>query len=675
MKKSRPPHCRAILAWTLAIGLCLALPAGATEDFTELSIEELANIEVTSVSRKPQKLSHAPSAIFVITSDDIRRSGVTNIPDALRMVPGIQVARISSSKWAITARGFNSQFANKLLVQMDGRTLYSPLFSGVFWEDQTTLLEDIDRIEVIRGPGASLWGANAVNGIINIITKTSDKTQGALATNRVGTLERSGGGARYGGEAGSKGHYRLYATYANRDESVSPEGEGSGDSWDTLQGGFRSDLTPTADMRLTFQGDVYSGRFNERTNLPSLSAPYTTLYENENDSKHMNLLSRVTRTLSTTSEFTFQAYYDRSEKEEIDLSWEGDLADLDFQHRFQPLSGHEVIWGFGYRYYSDTIEFSDNFTLASPSTTDHLISTFLQDEITLTPSLQLTLGTKLEHNDYTGTEIQPNARILWAPNAIHSTWFAVSRAVRTPNRSETQIRIRQAVVPPGTPVNPSPLPLEVLITGDEDFESEKLIALEAGYRLTPDPAFSLDLALFFNSYDDLSGYLTGEPVPDPGADPTRVTLETSINNGMEGHTWGLEVASNWAPRPNWRLQASGTLFQASYDTKSGYAGSFSDDTDDAAPKVQFSLRSGLDLSPKVTLDLWLRHMDDIQEGRVDAYTELDARLAWKPTKGVELSVTGQNLLHESHAEFAESLLWVAPTEVERSVHAQATLAF
>ncbi|VVS93290.1 TonB-dependent receptor plug domain-containing protein [Desulfoluna spongiiphila] len=675
MKRLPPLHRHALVAWALVIGFCLVLPAGAAEDLTELSIEELANIEVTSVSRKPQKLSHAPTAIFVITSDDIRRSGVTNIPDALRMVPGIQVARISSSKWAITARGFNSQFANKLLVQMDGRTLYSPLFSGVFWEDQTTLLEDIDRIEVIRGPGASLWGANAVNGIINIITKTSDKTQGALATNRVGTLERSGGGARYGAPAGSMGHYRLYATYANRDESVSPEGEGSGDSWDNLQGGFRSDLSPTPETRLTFQGDVYAGRFNEHTALPSLSAPYTTLYENENDSKHMNLLSRITRTLSATSELSFQAYYDRSEKEENQLAWDGDLADLDLQHRFEPFTGHEVIWGLGYRYYADTIEFSDNFSLTSPSTTDHLISAFLQDVISLSPSVQLTLGAKVEHNDYTGMEFQPNARLLWAPNAIHSTWFAVSRAVRTPNRSETQIRIRQGVIPPGAPQNPAPLPVEVIIAGDEDLESEKLIALEAGYRLTPDPLFSLDLALFFNAYDDLNGYLTADPVPDPGATPPRITSVTAINNGMEGHTWGLEVASNWAPRPHWRLQASGTLFQASYDTKSGYEGSFSDDTDDAAPKVQFSLRSGLDLSPKVTLDLWLRHMDDIQEGTVDAYTELDARLAWKPAKGVELSLTGQNLLHESHAEFAESLLWTSPTEVERSVHVQATLTF
>jgi len=665
----------ALFASTLIIGLCLTSPARAMNDLTELSIEELANIEVTSVSRKPQKLSQAPTAIFVITCDEIRRSGVTTIPDALRMVPGIQVARISSNKWALSARGFNSRYANKLLVQMDGRTLYSPLFSGVFWEDQATLMEDIDRIEVIRGPGASLWGANAVNGIINIITKKAKKTQGALATNRIGTLDRSSGSARYGAPAGSLGHYRLYATYANRKESVDTDGNGRGDSWENLQAGFRTDISPNPETTLTFQGDGYSGRANEDTYLPTLITPYTTLYENENDSRGMNLLSRVSHTLSATSEITFQLYYDHSKKEEAQLAWEGDLADLDLQHRFEPFSGHEVIWGLGYRYYTDTLDFSDNFTLAAPSTTDHLISAFLQDEITLSPFLQLTVGAKVEHNDYTQVEVQPNARLLWMPNATHNVWVAVSRAVRTPNRAETQVFIRDQVIPPKTVQNPTSLPVEIIIAGNEDFISEKLIALEAGYRLTPDTSFSLDLTIFHYFYDDLTGYLASPPMQDPTATPPRIAVVSTVNNGMEGRTWGMELASNWAPLPPWRIQASGTLFQASFSTQSGYEGNFTDDTNDSAPAFQLSLRSGFDLSPNVTLDLWLRHMDDAQESRVDAYTELDARIAWKPMKGLELSLAGQNLLHKNHAEFIETLLWVQPTEVERSVHAQATLSF
>ncbi len=655
--------------------LCLSSPLYGMEDLTEISIEELANIKVTSVSRKPQRLSHAPTAIFVITGDEIRRSGSTSIPEALRMVPGLQVARISSNKWAISSRGFNSRYANKLLVQMDGRTLYSPLFSGVFWELHDTLMADIDRIEVIRGPGASLWGANAVNGIINIITRAPKKTQGALATQSIGTWHRRNGGVRYGAPAGDMGHYRLYATYDNWDEAMDSQGDGRDDVWDTTQGGFRTDLSPNTDTRLTVQGDTYTGHIHEKTALPSLIAPYTTPYENENTIFGMNLLSRISHHLSATSEVTLQCYYDRSEKEEAQLSWQGDLVDLDFQHRFQPLDDHEVIWGTGYRYYADTLSMTENFTHESPETSNQLLSAFLQDEITLTPSLQLTLGTKIEHNDYTHVEIQPNARLLWAPNAIHSAWWALSRAVRTPNRSETQLRIQTAVLPPGTPENQTDLPVEILTQGNAHLDSETLTALEMGYRLTPEDSFSLDLTLFYYFYKDLMGYTPSPPRFDPEERPLRITQVHTLENAREGQSWGVEIVSNWKPMPLWRLQLSETLFQGHFSNKSEFAESISEDSDNAAPAHQLSLRSGLDLPRNLTLDLWIRHVAAIQEGRVPAYTELDTRIAWSPMKGLELSITGQNLLHKRHPEFIETLLWVHPTEVERSIHAQATLSF
>lgn len=645
------------------------------EDLTELSIEELANIEVTSVSRKPQKLSHAATAIFVITDDDIRRSGVTTIPDALRMVPGIQVARISSSKWAISSRGFNSRYANKLLVLLDGRTLYSPLFSGVFWESHDTLMEDIARIEVIRGPGASLWGANAVNGIINIITKEAQKTQGALSTQTIGSTDRTSGGVRYGAPAGSSGHYRLYATYDNREGSVDAEGRDMGDPWETIQAGFRTDLSPTPETRLTVQGDGYSGRIREETPIPTLAPPYATLYENENPTAGMNLLSRLSRSLSATSELSLQCYYDRSEKEEAQLSWTGELVDLDLQHRFQPIEGHEVIWGVGYRHYTDTINVTDAFAFDTSSTNDHLLSSFLQDEIALSPTLQLTLGTRVERNDYTQLEVQPNARLLWMPNATHSLWGAVSRAVRTPNRGETQVRIRNAVIPPGTPANPSTLPVELLIVGDENLDSEKLIAMETGYRFTPDDAFSLDLTLFHYLYDELTGYLPAPPTVDATAPLPSIRSVNTITNAMTARSWGAEVTANWQPIHHLRLQSAYTLFQSHFKARSGYETALSDDTDHSSPTHQISLRSGVDLPRQITVDLWLRYVDDIQEGLVAAYTELDTRIAWKPMKGLELSLTGQNLLHERHPEIIETLLWIQPTEVERSIHAQATLTF
>ena len=673
---SRLVNYPALLAFVI-LTVIRPLPSahGTMEDFTELSIEELANIEVTSVSRKPQKLSHAATAIFVITGDEIRRSGVTSIPEALRMAPGIQVARISSNKWAITSRGFNSRYANKLLVQMDGRTLYSPLFSGVFWESHDTLLEDIDRIEVIRGPGGSLWGSNAVNGIINIITKEADKTEGALATQSIGTSDRTRAGMRYGAPLGDAGHGRLYATFDNSTESLGTDGDGQGDDWSTLQSGFRTDLALQPQTQVTFQGDVYTGQLNERTPLPTFTPPYTALYENTNDTFGMNVLGRATHQFSTESDITLQCYYDRSEKEEAQQSWEGDLVDIDFQHRFHPATRHEVIWGAGYRYYADSLNTTEDFTLKDPSANDSLYSAFIQDEIDLSPSIQLTLGTKVEHNDYTEFEMLPNARVLWSPHTAHSFWLALSRAVRTPNRSETQLCIRNSVIPPGTPGNPTNLPMEMLIEGDEDIKSEELTSLEAGYRLTPEGSFSLDLTLFYYAYDDLIGYTPSPPKVNPTATPPRITQVSTMENAMEGQTWGLELASNWEPIPRWRLQTAYSFFRASISQKEGHETSVTDDTDNAAPAHQLSLRSGLDLPRNLFFDLWLRYVDDVQENAVPSYTELDLRFAWKPTPKVEVSIVGQNLLHESHPEFIETLLWVQPAEVERSVHVQATFSF
>ena len=676
MIPSRLVNYTALLAFVLFTVIRTLPPAhGAMEDFTELSIEELANIEVTSVSRKPQKLSHAATAIFVITGDEIRRSGVSSIPEALRMAPGIQVARISTNKWAITSRGFNSRYANKLLVQIDGRTLYSPLFSGVFWESHDTLLEDIDRIEVIRGPGGSLWGSNAVNGIINIITKEAKKTKGALATQSIGTADHTRAGMRYGAPLGNAGHGRLYATVDNHPESLGPDGDGQGDDWSTIQSGFRTDLSLHPRTQMTFQGDVYTGQLNERTPLPTFTPPYTATYENKNDTFGMNVLGRATHQFSIESDITLQCYYDRSEKEEAQQSWEGDLVDIDFQHRFHPTVRHEVIWGVGYRYYTDSLNTTDDFILQEPSVNDNLFSAFIQDEIDLSPSIQLTLGTKVEHNDYTEFEVLPNARVLWSPHASHSFWMAIARAVRTPNRIETQLCLRTSVIPPGSPGNPTHLPMELLIEGDEDIQPEELTSIEIGYRLSPEGSFSIDLTLFYYTYDDLIGLTPAPPKLNPTATPIRISQISTMENAMEGQTWGLELTSNWEPIPIWRIQTAYSFFRASITPKDGYETSVTDDSDHAAPAHQISLRSGLDLPRNLFFDLWLRYVDDIQENTVAAYTELDVRFAWKPLPKVEFSIVGQNLLHESHPEFIETLLWVQPAEVERSVHVQATFSF
>ncbi len=378
------------------------VPTDLTDDLTELSLEELMDIEITSVSKKPERLADAAAAIFVITQEDIRRSGVTSIPEALRMVPGINVARIDSNKWAITSRGFNGRFANKLLVLIDGRIVYAPSFSGVYWEVQDTLMEDVDRIEVIRGPGATLWGANAVNGVINIITKSVADTQGGLVAMGAGTKERGFGGVRYGTDMGEATYGRFYAKGFKRDEFVHTTGDDAGDDWDMLRGGFRVDSLLYDRDPVTVQGDIYHGNINQTLNLSILSAPYSDILEDKSKVSGWNLLTRWQHTLSPTSDLTLQAYYDRTDRDDAVYGEIRNTFDIDLQHQFAAYERHEVIWGLGYRYVHDDISTNSSNTLIldPDSSSDELFSAFVQDKITVIEDyLWLTIGSKFEHND------------------------------------------------------------------------------------------------------------------------------------------------------------------------------------------------------------------------------------------------------------------------------------
>ncbi|MCK5229802.1 MAG: TonB-dependent receptor, partial [Desulfobulbaceae bacterium] len=411
-------------------------------DMTELSLEELMNIEITSVSKKPEKLADAAAAVFVVTREDIRRSGVTSIPEALRMAPGINVARIDSNKWAVTSRGFNGRFANKLLVLIDGRSVYTPSFSGVHWEVIDIFLEDVDRIEVIRGPGATLWGANAVNGVINIITKHAADTQGGLIAMGAGTEERGFGGVRYGTDMGETTYGRFYAKGFKRDEFVhNTTGDDAGDDWDMLRGGFRLDSLLYDRDSVTVQGDIYQGNMNQTLHLPTVSGPFfNKIVEDKAEVEGWNLLTRWQHTLSPTSDFTLQVYYDRTNRDEFVYGEIRDTFDIDLQHQFAAYKRHEVIWGLGYRYTHDDFSDSEILRLDPDSRSDELFSAFVQDKITLMEDcLWLTIGSKFEHNDYTGYEIQPNARLFWAPHTDHKVWASVGRAVRTPSRMEDDI--------------------------------------------------------------------------------------------------------------------------------------------------------------------------------------------------------------------------------------------
>src|SRR6184192_818513 len=472
----------------LFLGSSVSAQNQGVPDISRMSIEELMNVEVTSVAKRPQRVADAAAAVFVITQEDIRRSGAASIPEALRMVPGLQVARIDENKWAIGSRGFNGRFDNKLLVLIDGRSVYTPLFSGVYWNVQDVMLEDVDRIEVIRGPGATLWGANAVDGVINVITKKAKATQSAVVTAGAGTEERAAGGVRYGGKLGDNTYYRAYTKYFDWGPSAYPSGMTAHDGWDALRGGFRADWTPAGANSLTLQGDIYRSKYGETLTVPSLNSPYSNTFPNDGKYSGGNILGRWNHT-SEGSSMSLQMYYDNTTI--TDHSLFGDhqnILDLDFQHGFHAGNSQQFVWGLGYRSIHDKNDASFTVSLQPNQVTLNQFSTFLQDEISLVDNrLQITLGSKFERNEFTGFEIEPNARLLWNLTPNQSIWTAVSRAVRTPALTEEGLRLNSQVIPPGTLANPTPLPAVVAVFGshrfNSEFNSEDLLAYELGYRV------------------------------------------------------------------------------------------------------------------------------------------------------------------------------------------------
>jgi len=643
-------------------------------DLTELSLEELMNIEVTSVSKKTEKLSKAAAAIFVITQEDIHRSGVTSIPEALRLAPGIEVARVDAHTWAISARGFNDVFANKLLVLLDGRSIYTPLFSGVFWDQQDTLLEDIERIEVIRGPGATLWGANAVNGVINIITKRARDTQGGLLTAGGGHEERSFGGVRYGGKLGENAYYRVYAKYFNRDDSELPDGHAANDAWQAGQGGFRLDWSPAQLHTFTVQGDFYDGSIAQTFVESSLLPPFQLTVPDRFPIRGGNLLGRWSHTLSSTSEMRLQMYYDRTVRNMDIFQEDRHNFDLDFQHRF-PLGGrHDIVWGLGYRLTSDDEGNTFSASLIPASRTTHLVSAFVQDEIALLPDrLYVTLGSKFEHNDFTGFEIQPSGRLLWTPNDRHTVWAAISRAVRTPSRAEADVRLNQLVLPPGTLSPGAPLTVAAFF-GDHSMVAETLLAYELGYRVQPYERLSFDLALFYNVYNDLLTAEPRTPFLETSPSPPHLVLPFFAGNSLHGETYGAELAANWPLTEWWRLRALYSYLHVYLHTDQGSRATVSPAAQWSSPQHQFSLRSAMDLPGHLAFDLALRYVDSLVHLQVGSYTVLDVRLGWRPLQTLELAIVSQNL-GANHIEFIPTFLNTQPTTVRPSVYGQITWRF
>jgi iron complex outermembrane receptor protein len=668
---------RALLLITQILFFVAVASAQNLTDVTAMSVEDLMNVQVTSVSKRSQKLADAAAAIFVITQEDIRRSGATSIPEALRMVPGLQVARIDENKWAITSRGFNGRFANKLLVLIDGRSVYTPLFSGVYWNIQDVMLEDVDRIEVIRGPGATLWGANAVNGVINIITKPAQSTQSALAAAGGGTETLGSGSVRYGGRVSKSTYYRAYAKYFNVAESIDPStGRSAYDNWDAVRGGFRTDWTPAGADSLTLQGDIHRSGYGETLNVPSLDTPYSSSFPNKGSLSGGNLLGRWNHAFANSST-SLQMYFDRTNITENSLFTDHEnIFDIDFQHTFHASGSQEVVWGLGYRSSHDANDSSFTVSLQPSQLTLNLFSAFAQDEISLLDKrLRITVGSKFEHNGFTGFEIEPNTRLLWTITRNQSVWAAVSRAVRTPALTEEGLRLNSATIPPGTPQNPTPFPTLLSVFGSNQFKSEDLLAYEAGYRMQVTSNFSTDIAVFYNHYTHLRSAEPGTPFVETSPSPVHIVAPFVAENKMGGGTYGTELFADWRVTPKWRLLSSYSYLQMDIRKDLNSLDPSADNPGLVSPRHQFYVRSSIDLPKHFEHDLDVRYTDRLPGVNIPSYYSVDTRFGWRPKGGMELSVGSQNLLNRQHLEFLPDFINTSPTVVKRTFYGSVTWRF
>lgn len=682
---------RLFLTTVVASGIVASSVADVATNDTSLrladfNIEDLVNLEVMSVSKRETPLMESPAAIAVLTAGDIHRLGATSIPEALRAVPGLQVARVSANRWAISSRGFNDEYSNKLLVLVDGRSVYTPTFGGVYWNVEDVVLEDLDRIEVIRGPGATLWGANAVNGVINIITKSARETQGALVSSSFGTEDRPSVSARYGGQLSSNLFYRVYVNYFDRAGFDDASGRSMSDEWNMARGGLRLDWEPDEQNTFTLLGDYYDGSYGEQVGKTSVFPPAYNVLGIEAPASGGNVLGRWTRRFSDESELKLQIYYDHYQRkhpygggvivaapnefdEDQNLMGERrDTWDLDLQHRFALGQRQSMVWGVGYRRTEDKIA-SNGIEIFWERThsEDDLFSAFVQDEITAVEDrLRLTLGSKIEHNDYTGCELQPAARLLWTPVEHQTYWASVARAVRTPTRLERDSRVNFT-----TFVLPDSTPGIVSAFGNPNLDSEEVLAYEIGCRFEPARRLSFDVAAFFNDYQLAWAGPSGfgfEPDPPP---PHALQSYTYVND-ISGQTYGVELLAQWQATERWRLIAGYNWLHTDFDNLA---------LAQSSPEHQFNVRSSVELGRGWEFNAAAYFVDEVQsipQGTtvvtIPSYARLDLGLTWRPNSHLELSIWGQNLLDEGHPEFAS---YKTPNiaEIPRSIVARLILRF
>lgn len=609
----------------------------AVSQLRTYSLEELMGMDVTSVSRKAEPFYETAGAVAVLTGSDIQQTGVRTLADALRYVPGMQVARVDERSWAITARGFNTRDSNKMLVLMDGRTVYSPLFSGVFWEVQDTFLPDLDRVEVIRGPGATMWGANAVNGVVSFTTKDARYTQGGLVTAGVGIEETAFAGARYGGEVPGKFYYRVYAQSMRRDDMLTQFGLPSGRDWENTQTGFRIDsASPKERGSFTLQGDYDHGKISSPI---AGGQPFTA----------GNLLLRVARPVGNEMELSTQLYFDY-----LSHSIEGQYGELrrtydfDTQLRFSPWEHHDVVSGVSYRSSEDHTLGSSLFAFNPASRRIEIAGAFIQDEIRWHEDRYgLIVGSKFEYHESVGMEIQPSIRLALR-NRRSTLWAAVSRAVRTPSRYDDDVI-------QGNPRNPQ-------IVGSRDFDSETVIAYELGYRAQPVTSFNWDVSLFYNDYDKLRSQ---EPVS------TARNAARRISNKLMAETYGAEVSIKWQPIRRWRLQGSYTYLAEDFHLAPNSRDPTNGTQEANDPKNSANLRSHLELGGGLEWDVGLRYVSSLPNPAQPAYLATDTRLSWRFRGQWEFSLVGQNIFDNQHSEFGTK----ASNQVQRSYYGSVTWEF
>jgi iron complex outermembrane recepter protein len=643
----------------LRLAVLAALTAAAAlgqSGLADASLEQLLNTPVTSVSKKEEKLARTAASVFVINQDDIRRSGAANIPDLLRMVPGVEVAQINNNTWAVTIRGFNGQFSDKLLVLVDGRSVYTPVFSGVFWDQVDMPLETIERIEVVRGPGASVWGANAMNGVINIITKSAKAAKGGLASATASTEGNASGMVAYGGDLGANGAYRGFTKYSEIAGSEEPNGSPSLDGWSRLNGGFRSDFDLSGSDALTVQGELFSNRESGQTYFsflfPSAGSSPQALNAAGGD-----LLARWTHTFANGSDYSVQTYYDQFQRSDAQDSIRQRTVDIDFQHHLAIGSRQDIVWGLGYRAQDMNLPTTRQTGRAS------LYSAFFQDEIQLVSTVWLTLGSKVERNAYTGFEYEPSARIAWAPDAQQTFWASASKAIRQPSFAESAVTLDLGT----TPLGPG-LVASVPLLPNPHIRSEQLRDYETGYRRQLKKALSLDADVFLSFYRDLTTFEPQALVIVPG--PT-LEFEIPITNGNKGHAkdYGGEMSLNWAVNSRWRISPGYSLVHIDYWLDPSSADTTSRSAAADTPRNMVRMRSSINLSPRLEWDQSVSWSEAFADGQVPGHTRLDSRLAWKAGESVELSLTGQNLLRREFAEFGGAIVGgtVAGSPVQRSL--------